>query len=77
MEIVMSGHKTQERQHYAWASFEAIRVAGERAREVRAANGEIMTYVLKGWVVREFPGGRVERLAPLEEFRDEDFPYPA
>ncbi|WEQ50948.1 hypothetical protein LV478_02350 (plasmid) [Komagataeibacter oboediens] len=67
----------QERQHYAWASFEAVRVAGERAREARTASGEIMTYVQKGWVVREFPGGRVERLAPLEEFRDEDFPYPA
>ncbi|AQT05865.1 hypothetical protein [Acetobacter persici] len=73
----MSGHKTQERQHYAWASFEAIHIAGERARVARAASGEIMTYVQKGWVVREFPGGRVERLAPLEEFRDEDFPYPA
>jgi hypothetical protein len=36
-----------------------------------------MTYVVDGWVVREYPGCRIERLAPLAEFRDEDFPYPA
>ncbi|WP_010518344.1 MULTISPECIES: hypothetical protein [Komagataeibacter] len=77
MEIVMSEYKTQDSPGYEWASFEAIRIAGERAREVRAASGEIMTYVQNGWVVREYPGGRVERLALLEEFRDEDFPYPS
>ncbi|MBV0888829.1 MULTISPECIES: hypothetical protein [Komagataeibacter] len=73
----MSDYKTRNSPHYAWASFEAIRIAGERAREIRAASGEIVTYVQNGWVVREFPGGQVERLAPLDEFRDEDFPYPA
>jgi hypothetical protein len=59
-----------------WASFEAIERAGAVAREQRIARGEIMTYVVDDWVVREFPGGRIERLAPVLAFRAEDFPYP-
>jgi hypothetical protein len=60
-----------------WASFEAIEQAGAASLAARIARGEIMTYVADGWVVREFPGGRIERLAPAAEFRAEDFPYPA
>ena len=61
----------------AWASFETVEEAARVARAHRVASGEVMTYVVDEWVVREYPGGRVERLAPLAEFRDEDFPYPA
>ncbi len=42
----------------------------------RHAHGEIMTYELDGWIVREYPGGFVERLAPVGQFRAEDFPHP-
>ena len=61
----------------AWASFEAVEEAARAARAYRVASSEVMTYVANGWVVREHPGGRIERLAPIAEFRDEDFPYPA
>ena len=61
----------------AWASFEAIEEAAHAARACRVAAGEVMTYVVEQWVVREYPGGRLERLAPLADFRDEDFPFPA
>ena len=60
----------------AWASFEAVEEAAQTARAERVARGEVMTYVVDGWVVREYPGRRIERLAPVAEFRDEDFPYP-
>ncbi|MFT8420873.1 MAG: hypothetical protein ABF665_05065 [Gluconacetobacter sp.] len=73
----MSGSETHASEPLAWASFEAIRQAGDAAREARVRSGEIMTYAQQGWVVREYPGGRIERLAPVERFRDEDFPYPA
>ena len=66
----------RERTGFAWASFEAVEAAGHAGRAWRVARGEIMTFVVDGWVVREFPGGRIERLAPVEEFRGEDFPYP-
>ncbi len=46
----------------------------ELALAQRRANGEIMTYVQDGWVVREFPGQRVERLCRLEDFESADFP---
>ena len=62
--------------HPAWASFEAVAEAAQAARICRVATGEVMTYVVDEWVVREHPGGRIERLAPLDDFRDEDFPYP-
>ena len=60
----------------AWASFEAVEEAARAARACRIATGEVMTYMIDNWVVREHPGGRIERLAPLADFRDEDFPYP-
>jgi len=60
----------------AWASFEAVEDAARAARAHRVASGEVMTYVADGWVVREYPGSRIERLAPVAEFQDEDFPYP-
>ncbi len=56
--------------------FEAIEHAGREARAERIARGEIMTCIVDGWVVGEYPGGRVERLAPVTDFRGEDFPYP-
>jgi hypothetical protein len=49
----------------------------ERALAERRAGGEIMAYVKDGWVVREFPGQRVERLCRLEDFKAADFPLPA
>ena len=61
----------------ARASFEAVEEAARAARACRVASSEVVTYVVNGWVVREHPGGRIERLAPIAEFRDVDFPYPA
>ncbi len=61
---------------FAWASFEAVEAAGQAGRAWRVARGEIMAFVVDGWVVREFPGGRIERLAPVERFCSEDFRYP-
>ena len=55
---------------------EALDRAAQKALERRRASGEILTYHLDGWVVQEHPGGRIERLAPIERFRAEDFPYP-
>lgn len=58
------------------AEREALDRAAQKALERRRASGEILSYVLDGWMVREHPGGRIERLAPIERFRAEDFPYP-
>ena len=59
------------------AESEALERAAQNALAQRRASGEIMTYVLDdGWVVREHPGGRIEHLVPLGEFRAADFPYP-
>lgn len=62
------------------AMMQAERIALQRAAEnsltQRRASGEIMTYELDGWVVREHPGQHIERLAPIGQFRNEDFPYP-
>ena len=58
------------------AEREALDRAAQKALERRRASGEILTYHLDGWVVQEHPGGRIERLAPIEEFRAEDFPHP-
>jgi len=44
-----------------------------RALAERRASGEIMTYSQDGWVFREFPGQRVERLCRLEDFKSEDW----
>ena len=54
----------------------ALELASAKALARRRASGEILTYHLDGWVVQEHPGGRIERLAPIGEFRNEDFPYP-
>ena len=54
----------------------ALQRAAEKALAKRRASGEILTYELEGWVVQEYPGGHIERLAPIEWFRDEDNPYP-
>jgi len=48
-----------------------------KALAERRASGEIMTYVRDGWVFREFPGIRVERLCRLEDFKAADYPTPA
>lgn len=58
------------------AEREVLDRAAQKALERRRASGEILTYHLDGWVVQEHPGGRIERLAPIERFRAEDFPYP-
>ena len=42
----------------------------------RHASGEIRTYGLDDWMVREYPGGRIERLCPIDDFRVADFPHP-
>ena len=59
---------------------QAMRAEIERAAQnslaQRRASGEILTYKLDGWAVREHPGGRIERLAPIDQFRAEDHPYP-
>lgn len=44
--------------------------------EQRRATGEVLTYQLDGWMVRESPGGRIERLCPVEAFRAADYPQP-
>lgn len=57
--------------YISWPNIErAAKIAQEKRREA----GEIMTYHLDGWVVREHPGQRIVRLAPIAEFRYEDFP---
>ena len=58
------------------AEIDNMERASKRALEMRRASGEILTYNLDGWVVREWSGGRVERLAPIGKYRNEDFPYP-
>ena len=57
--------------YMSWPNIErAAKVALEKRREA----GEIMTYHLDGWVMREYPGQLVVRLAPIGEYRSEDFP---
>lgn len=58
------------------AERKAVDLAARKSLERRRASGEILSYVLDGWMVQEHPGGRIERLAPIEQFRAEDFPYP-
>ena len=55
---------------------EALEAASRKALARRRASAEISTYSLDGWVVQEHPGGRIERLARVGEFRAADFPYP-
>lgn len=47
---------------------EAVKRAARNSLAQRRASGEIMTYALDGWMVREYPGGRIERLCPVERF---------
>jgi len=54
----------------------ALQRAAEKALAKRRASSEILIYELEGWVVQENPGGRVERLALIDQFRNEDRPYP-
>ena len=54
----------------------ALAEAAQRSLEQRRASGAILSYNLDGWVVREHPGGRIEQLAPIDQFRAADFPYP-
>ncbi len=73
----MNEQSRGEESAFMRAEREAVERAAQNALAQRRASGEIMTYVLDdGWVVREHPGGRIERLAPLEQFRAADFPYP-
>ena len=58
-------------------SAETLERAARAAQDQRRARGEIMTYELDGWIVREFPGQRVERLAQVGHYRSEDFPVVA
>ena len=54
-----------------WSNIER---AAQLALEERREAGEVMTYHLNGWVVREYPGQLIVRLAPIDEFRAGDFP---
>ena len=58
-------------------SAESMEEAAQIALEQRRASGEIMTYELDGWIVREFPGQRIVRLARKGEFRAKDHPVVA
>lgn len=58
------------------AEREAVERASRNALAQRRASGAILSYELDGWMVREHPGGRIERLAPIGQFRPEDHPYP-
>lgn len=58
------------------ADMAALDRAAANSLAQRRASGQIMTYESDGWVVREYPGGRIERLARAGEFRVADHPYP-
>ena len=55
----------------------ALESAAQKALALRRTGGEILTYELDGWIVREYPGHRIERLAPVGKYRNEHFPYPS
>ena len=57
-----------------YISWPNIERAAKIALQHRRDTGEIMTYLQDGWVVREYPGQRVVRLAPVGTFKAEDFP---
>lgn len=57
-----------------YISAENMERAADAALEQRRAKGEIMTYELDGWIVREYPGQRIVRLARVGQYRSEDFP---
>lgn len=54
----------------------ALERAAQNSLAQRRASGAILSYELDGWMVREHPGGRIERLAPIGQFRVEDHPHP-
>ena len=58
------------------AESDAMKQAASKSLALRRASGEILLYELAGWMLHEHPGGRIERLAPLGQFRAADFPYP-
>jgi hypothetical protein len=43
----------------------------------RRADGEVMTYVVDGWMVPEWPNQRIERLCLADRFKVEDYPQPS
>ncbi len=57
-----------------YLSWPNLQRAAEIALQQRREAGEIMTYHEDGWVVREYPGRLIVRLALIGEFRAEDFP---
>lgn len=58
----------------AYISRENMELGSRIALLKRVQAGEIMTYHLDGWVVREYPGSRIVKLAPVGQFRSEDHP---
>ena len=58
------------------ATMAELERAAANSRVQRQASGEIMTYGQDGWMVREFPGGRIERLCPIDEFTVAKYPHP-
>lgn len=58
----------------AYISRENMEQGSKIALLKRLQAGEIMTYHLDGWVVREHPGRHIVKLAPIGQFRSEDFP---
>jgi len=61
----------------AYISWDNIQRASNIDYMKRVQAGEIMTYHLDGWVVREYPGQRIVKLAPIGQFRSEDHPIEA
>ena len=61
----------------AYISWDNIQRASNIDYMKRVQDGEIMTYHLDGWVVREYPGQRIVKLAPIGQFRSEDHPIEA
>ena len=56
---------------------EGIEERATAALSQRRANGEVMTYVQDGWMVREWPNQRIERLCPADRFKAADYPLPS
>jgi hypothetical protein len=56
---------------------EGIEERAAAALAERRANGEVMTYILDGWMIREWPNQRIDRLCPADRFIAEDYPQPS
>lgn len=66
-----TSHPSMGQEYISWPNIgRAVKIAQEGRQEA----GEVMMYHLDGWVVREYPGKLIVRLAPIEQFRFEDFP---